>query len=38
MFAALIEPKNRASVALFRSLGYDTWKIIYARKKRHPAV
>lgn len=38
MFAALIDRDNRASVALFRSLGYDVWKLCYARKKRHPEV
>ncbi len=38
MFAALIDTDNRASVALFRSLGYDVTKLHYARKKRHPGV
>ena len=33
MFAALIEPENRASEAFFRSLGYEILPILYARKK-----
>lgn len=38
MVAALIDLDNRASVALFRTLGYDVVKLHYARKKRHPSV
>ena len=38
MFAALIDADNRASVALFRTLGYDVTELHYARKKRHPGV
>ncbi len=38
IFAALIEEDNRASVALFRSLGYDVAKLHYARKKQRPGV
>ena len=33
MFAALIEPENRASEAFFRSLGYEILPILYARRK-----
>jgi ribosomal protein S18 acetylase RimI-like enzyme len=33
MFAALIEPGNRASEALFRSLGYEFLRLTYARRK-----
>jgi len=38
MFAALIEPENRASEALFRSLGYEILPILYARKKLRESV
>jgi ribosomal protein S18 acetylase RimI-like enzyme len=38
MFAALIEPENRASEALFRSLGYEVLPILYARKKLRDSV
>ncbi|MBI4416870.1 MAG: GNAT family N-acetyltransferase [Euryarchaeota archaeon] len=38
MFAALIEGDNAASEALFRKLGYDTGRLIYARKKLRPDV
>ena len=33
MFAALIEPGNRASESLFRRLGYDMMEMTYARRK-----
>lgn len=38
MFAALIEPGNDASEAVFRSLGYEVLPMLYARKKRHEGV
>ena len=38
MFAALIEPGNAASKAVFRSLGYELYPIVYARRKSHPGV
>ena len=38
MFAALIEPENRASEAFFRSLGYEIVPILYARKKLRDSV
>ena len=38
MFVALIDSNNRASVALFRSLGYEVAKLHYARKKSRPWV
>ncbi len=38
MFAALIEPENRASEAFFRSLGYEILPILYARKKLRDSV
>jgi len=38
MFAALIEPENRASEAFFRSLGYEILPILYARKKLRESV
>lgn len=38
MFAALIEPENKASEAFFRSLGYEILPILYARKKFRESV
>lgn len=38
MFAALIEPGNAESEAVFRSLGYDILPIRYARRKTHLGV
>lgn len=38
MFAALIEPGNDASEAVFRSLGYEILPILYARKKRNERI
>jgi len=38
MFAALVEPENKASAAFFRSQGYDILPITYARKKRRESV
>jgi ribosomal protein S18 acetylase RimI-like enzyme len=38
MFAALIEPENSASEAVFRALGYEVLPILYARRKSHPGV
>jgi ribosomal protein S18 acetylase RimI-like enzyme len=38
MFAALIEPDNKESAAVFRSLGYEVQPILYARRKLHPGV
>jgi len=38
MFAALIEPGNDASEAVFRALGYDILPIWYARRKVHRGV
>ncbi len=38
MFAALIEPENKASEAFFRSLGYEILPIRYARKKARESV
>jgi len=38
MFSALIDADNRASAALFRSLGYDVTKLYYARKKRRKGI
>ena len=38
MFAALIEPGNEASEAVFRALGYDVLPILYARKKAYPEI
>lgn len=38
MFAALIEPGNAASEAVFRGLGYEILPILYARRKAHPGV
>ena len=38
MFAALIEPENKASEAFFHSLGYEILPILYARKKLRETV
>lgn len=38
MFAALIEPGNRGSETLFRRLGYDLWRLTYARRKLRKGV
>lgn len=38
MFAALLEPGNAESEAVFRSLGYDILPIRYARRKTHLGV
>ena len=38
MFAALIEPANKTSAAVFRSLGYEVQPILYARRKLHADV
>lgn len=38
MFAALIEPENKASVTFFRSVGYEILPILYARKKSRGSV
>ncbi len=38
MFSAVIDADNRASAALFRSVGYEVTKLYYARKKRRPGV
>lgn len=38
MFAALIEPGNRASEAVFRALGYEILPMRYARRKLHRGV
>jgi hypothetical protein len=38
MFAALIEPANTTSAAVFRSLGYEVQPILYARRKLYPDV
>ena len=38
MFAALIEPENAASAAVFRSLGYDVDPILYARRKLRETI
>ncbi|MGI0150132.1 MAG: GNAT family N-acetyltransferase, partial [Thermoplasmata archaeon] len=38
MFAALIEPGNTASEAVFRALGYEILLIQYARRKVHRGV
>jgi N-acetylglutamate synthase len=38
MFAALIEPANEASAALFRSLGYEVQPMLYVRRKLHPGA
>jgi ribosomal protein S18 acetylase RimI-like enzyme len=38
MFAALIEPDNAASAALFRSLDYEVMPMLYARRKTHADV
>src|SRR5437867_13038113 len=36
VFAALIEPDNVASEAVFRGLGYEIDPMLYARRKIHP--
>ena len=38
MFAALIEPCNAASEAVFRHLGYEIRPILYARRKSRPEI
>src|SRR5439155_26235637 len=38
IFAALIEPDNAASKAVFRSLGYEIQPMLYVRRKSHPGV
>jgi ribosomal protein S18 acetylase RimI-like enzyme len=38
MFAALIEPDNAASAAVFRSLDYEVMPMLYARRKTHDEV
>jgi ribosomal protein S18 acetylase RimI-like enzyme len=38
MFAALIEPANRTSAAVFQSLGYEVQPILYARRKLQAGV
>jgi len=38
MFAALIEPANKRSAAVFRSLGYEVQPMLYARRKLHPSA
>jgi ribosomal protein S18 acetylase RimI-like enzyme len=38
MFAALIEPANKGSAAVFRSLGYEVQPILYARRKLNAGV
>ncbi len=38
IFAALIEPDNVASQALFAKLGYDTQGILYYRRKLHDEI
>ena len=38
VFAALIEPDNVASEAVFRGLGYEIDPMLYARRKIHPGV
>jgi RimJ/RimL family protein N-acetyltransferase len=36
--AALIEPDNAASEAVFRGLGYEIQPMLYARRKTHAGV
>jgi RimJ/RimL family protein N-acetyltransferase len=38
IFAALIDPDNFASEAVFRGLGYEIHPMLYARRKIHPGV
>jgi hypothetical protein len=38
MFAALIEPGNEGSEAVFRALGYEILPILYARKKANAGI
>ena len=38
IFAALIEPDNSASEAVFRGLGYEIHPMLYARRKLHAGV
>jgi hypothetical protein len=38
MFGALIEPANKGSAAVFRSLGYEVQPILYARRKLNAGV
>ncbi len=38
IFAALIEPENSASEAVFRGLGYEIHPMLYARRKIHAGV
>jgi len=38
MFAALIEPANKTSAAVFQSLGYEVQHILYARRKLQAGV
>jgi len=38
VFAALIEPDNVASEAVFRGLGYEIDPMLYARRKIRPDV
>jgi ribosomal protein S18 acetylase RimI-like enzyme len=38
IFAALIEPENSASEAIFRGLGYEIHPLLYARRKIHAGV
>lgn len=38
IFAALVEPDNTGSAAFFRSLGYETTRMTYARRKLRPSI
>ena len=38
IFAALIDPDNSASEAVFRGLGYEIQPMLYARRKIHAGV
>jgi ribosomal protein S18 acetylase RimI-like enzyme len=38
IFAALIDPDNSASEAVFRGLGYEIHPMLYARRKIHAGV